>query len=183
MRVTLLALIALVAVAGILPTLSSIVGVQTPSENTSIVNLVSKAKTCDEINVRGVSVEIQYPAPTRPAVYCTEVQNVTGWTLLQFLDLKPEGTLQYPTGFLCRLNSVPSKAQQSCDHTPLPSEGTWAYFYATTATGDHWQYSPVGSAVRKPQCGDFEGWLFVPAGQSATEAKLDSTPHPFACKK
>lgn len=170
-RFALLALLALVAAAALF---RQFVKVETlgPTEEPNVSQQV-----CDS-NLTGVTVVIEFS--NQKQSYCVTHQNQTGWDLLNQIGAKPQGTLQYPTGFVCKLFGYPT--QQDCKDTPVATEGTWNYFYATAEQGDEWLYSPTGASMRKPNCGDVEAWVFeVPTSEQSANHPV-SLPKPFACQ-
>ena len=82
----------------------------------------------------------------------------TGWEIFAATGTKVEGTLNYPTGFVCRIESMP--ANQDCKDLPKYSEGSWSYYFAPVGA-KAWTFSPTGAALRSPECGSAEAWVFV----------------------
>lgn len=159
----LIALVALVAAGAVFNALPE---AQSPSKQ---ANFTSGWCT-DE----GVSLHIETSA--RSSTKCALSFDGTGWDVFAATDTKVQGTAQYPTGFVCRINNMP--AEQDCKYMPRFNEGSWAYFYAEP--GDEmWRFSPVGSATRKPRCGGAEAWVFAKDSTSTTPL---SAPQTFVCK-
>jgi hypothetical protein len=105
----------------------------------------------------------------------------TAWDLFAAAGVQVIGTTEYPTGFACRISGFPAPEDQPCTNTPDATTGYWAYYYAITSGGDHWQFSTIGSSMRHPKCGDFEGWRFIEPGESAIDLKPRTAPRPVAC--
>ncbi len=105
----------------------------------------------------------------------------TGWQLIEAAGLKAEGTGDYPTGFVCRLEGWPSQDQQDCVDTPTPAEGTWGYFVTNPEIGTGWIVSGIGSNMHKPKCGQAEAWVWVPPGKSVSDVRPSVEPEIFEC--
>ena len=186
LRPVLLGLILLVAVVGL---------VQVVPATNSQPNATSGASDgqCTSEHP-GVSVVVDFgiEADQAPVVKCASGFNVasssvsnqlSGWQLFAAAGLKVEGTSEYPVGFACRIEGYPAPTDQPCTSTPTYAQGHWAYFYAT-AGDTKWHFSAAGSADRKPNCGDVDGWLFVKGettnGTSAAAAP-SFEPKAFRC--
>ena len=105
----------------------------------------------------------------------------TGWELLVAAGMTPEGTGDYPTGFVCRLDGWPSPEAQDCSDTPTPTEGTWGYFVTNPEIGKGWIVSGVGSNMHRPRCGQSEAWVWIPRGKSISEVKPGIEPETYDC--
>lgn len=106
----------------------------------------------------------------------------TGWELFEAADVEVSGTAEFPTGFVCRIEGVPSVGSQDCLDTPKFSEGSWSYFVTNAKLGSGWLLSGAGAASHRPECGAFEGWLWVAPGESSGQ-KLPSVPaNPENCE-
>jgi hypothetical protein len=92
-------------------------------------------------------------------------QDATGWSLFETAGVSAEGTSDFPTGFVCRLEGWPTRADQDCADTPKYSEGHWAYYVTSSEIGPGWLLSGRGAATQVPECGGFEGWTWVEAGE------------------
>ena len=103
----------------------------------------------------GVTLVIER-SDAAPAITCTPNFSGSGWELLDGAH-DVQGTLNYPTGFACRIDGYPTSAAQDCADTPTYAEGSWVYFYADSDT-EGWAFSGAGSSVRKPACGTSEAW-------------------------
>jgi hypothetical protein len=75
----------------------------------------------------------------------------------------PEGTQRYGLAFVCRINDLPSSAQQDCVNTP-PANAYWAYYYADDGATT-WTYATSAASAYVPPLGSIEAWAF---GNSAT---------------
>jgi hypothetical protein len=85
--------------------------------------------------------------------------------------------VQREPGFVCRINGLPTKAQDACINTP-PSNAFWAYFHGRAGSG--WVLSAVGAATYVPPPGTVEGWAFgggAPPGVSVASV-LPTKPAP-----
>ncbi|MFM2433974.1 MAG: hypothetical protein RI974_714 [Actinomycetota bacterium] len=129
----------------------------------SKVNSTSKALdgACST-GTPGVTLVIER-ADAAPAITCTPNFTGSGWELLDGAH-DVQGTLNYPTGFACRIDGYPTSATQDCADTPTYAEG----------------FSGAGSAMRKPACGTSEAWVF--SGSNQPEATKPTTqPTVFEC--
>lgn len=96
----------------------------------------------------------------------------TGWDLLVRSGVIVEGTAQYPTGFVCRLDGWPTAAAESCDQTPAYSDGHWAYYVTSQDISQGWLLSGQGAASHVVECGGLEGWKWVGPREEATPPSL-----------
>ena len=187
LRITLIGLVALVAFAAAWPALSGAVGFKVQSVRTTPL-----AAGLGHSNYRGeclgtkpgITLVVDYGAlrSGQPEVRCAINRGsaeLTGWSLFLSAGLKVTGTSDYPTGFVCRIDGLPSAAQQDCLHTPTTAEGTWQYFTASRTGG--WHFSMVGSAMSHPKCGDYQGWRFVKNSDGNGPHLPRVTPKPFSC--
>ena len=87
---------------------------------------------------------------------------------LQQAGFTPAGTAAYGLAFICRINSLPSTAQQACVTTP-PVNAYWAYYHANKGATT-WTYSTQGASTYKPAQGSIEAWAF------GNRAKPSKTP-------
>jgi hypothetical protein len=90
----------------------------------------------------------------------------TGIDALTQAGFTPAGTTKYGLAFVCRINNLPSTAQQACVTTP-PATAYWAYYHAN-AGATTWSYSSSGPSSYHPAQGSIEGWAF---GNGATPSK------------
>ena len=169
LRTVLIALVALVAIGGLFSTGAISTVSNGPAVSSSVMD-----STCQ---TPGVSLVIEYGADREPQTACAENFAGTGWELFATTGQKVEGTTEYPVGFVCKINEYP--AEQSCSGTPSSDQGSWAYYFATFESGETWRFSPVGASTRKPQCGDFEGWVYLSPGEKAHPPLL--APRPMKC--
>lgn len=133
---------------------------------------------CSE-SLPGVTLVVER-SDAAPAITCTPNFTGSGWELLDGAH-DVDGTLNYPTGFACRIDGYPTSATQDCSDTPTYAEGSWVYFYADSDT-EGWAFSGAGSSMRKPACGTSEAWVF--SGSNQPEATKPTTqPTVFECSK
>ncbi|MFM6978202.1 MAG: hypothetical protein ACKOWR_05785 [Micrococcales bacterium] len=175
LRAVLIALIGLVAIGGLVT--SGVIG--TAPERESNQSTVATGFCQSE----GVSLLIDYGTQVdrQPTIACSNNFAGTGWELFGATKQSVEGTLEYPTGFVCRINDFPTKTDQPCTTTPTSAEGSWAYYYATSQLGDHWMFSAAGAGMRKPDCGDVDAWVFINSGEKSHEPSI--APDTFKCQK
>lgn len=117
-----------------------------------------------------------------PIIRKVEKFSGTGWELFAAAGVRVEGTAEFPTGFVCRIADVPASSDQDCLDTPKFSEGSWAYFVTNSELGSGWLLSGAGAATHRPECGGFEGWLWVEPGQSSGQQVPGVEPNPEPCK-
>jgi hypothetical protein len=185
LRATLIGLVALAGIATFWPALSSAVGFKVDwGSEPKHASMAAVAKgACAG---KGVTVVVDFgttgkkPLSTECVGMMTDP--LTGWEFISLFDHKVQGTDQYPSGFVCRIDGFPSVANQDCKDTPTYAEGTWAYYQASVANGGVWKPSPVGAAMTHPSCGSYEGWRFIAAGESTAGERPRFTPKPFDCK-
>ena len=184
LRATLIGLVALAALATFWPTLSAAVGFKLDwGSKPTHSSMAAEAKgACAG---QGVTVVVDFGTTSKGRVQAECIGMVTdpltGWEYISLFDHKVQGTGQYPTGFVCRIDGFPSATDQDCKDTPTYAEGTWAYYQASAANGGSWKPSPIGAAMTHPVCGSYEGWRFIAAGESTASERPRLTPKPFDC--
>ena len=187
LRITLIGLVALVAFAAVWPALSGAVGLKVQTVGVQPLG-TSLDKTYYQGQCQskrpGITLVVDYGSlkSGNPEIRCAlpgETEKLTGWSLFLDAGIKVEGTSDYPTGFVCRINGLPTADKQDCLHTPTAGEGTWQYFTASKAGG--WHFSMVGSAMSHPACGDYQGWRFVTLSDGSGPHLPRVTPKPIAC--
>jgi hypothetical protein len=135
------------------------------------------AGVCNE-NRKGVTAVIDFGKARATLSYCAQNFSGTGWGLLAE-QVKVDGTLDYPTGFVCRIEGVPSVEDQDCKNTPTYAEGSWAYFVADEPS-EGWVLSGTGASMRRPECGTSEAWVFT-SGKNIEQQKPSLEPVIFSC--
>lgn len=171
LRTVLIALVGLVAIGGLI--------------STGALSTVSKspvtypAKSSGFCSSDGVSLVIDYgkQSNTDPVISCGFSFTGTGWQLFAATEQKVEGTAEYPIGFVCRINGFPNAKEQPCTSTPTGAQGSWAYYYASAELGNHWLFSAAGASMRKPKCGDVEGWVFLNPGEKTHQPSVEPSTH------
>ena len=165
LRAVLIGLVALVAIGGLISMLPA-----TPSASPSGSPSASSNWFDGECKDQGgVTLVVDFGvASKKPAlVRCAASFFGTGWDVFAAAQVSVAGTNSYPSGFACRIADWPTVAEQSCADTPSYSQGHWAYFYALPKEPTIWTLSGAGAAMRKPECGSYEGWSFVEPGQNS----------------
>jgi len=188
LRITLIGLIALAALASVWPALSAGLGIKLSvgrqSESSAGPGLNEQHSGACTIERPGVTLVVDFGSESnaKPQTYCADSTPATGWDLFKAAGVEVSGTSQYPVGFTCRINGFPSRAQQDCQHTPTDSEGSWVYFTAS-AKDEYpgWRFSMIGSSMVHPSCGDYQGWRFVKGGYGSTDKFPRVKPEPFSC--
>ncbi len=115
----------------------------------------------------GVTVAVDFTAfGGKVTVRCAPGTPATGVAALQQAGFTPAGTATYGLAFVCRINSLPSTAQQPCVTTP-PTNAYWAYYHALKGATT-WTFSTQGASAYKPPQGSIDAWAF---GNSAKPSK------------
>lgn len=100
---------------------------------------------------------------------CAPGPQSSGLAAMQNAGFTVEGTRRYGLAFVCRINNLPSPAQQDCVNTP-PADAYWAYYHALPGATT-WTFSSVGAASYVPPLGSIDAWAF---GNSAMPSKTPS---------
>lgn len=174
LRAVLFALVGLVAIGGLVTSGALSTVSKSPS---------AKGPTTTGFCISdGVSLVIDYGTKSDrpPIAACGLSFEGSGWELFSATKQEVQGTVEYPSGFVCRINDFPSIPDQPCTSTPSSAQGSWAYYYATSQLGDHWMFSAAGAAMRKPGCGDVDAWVFINPGEKSHEPS--TPPQTFKCE-
>ena len=105
----------------------------------------------------------------------------TGWQLFSAAGVRVEGTADYPTSFVCRIDGWPNKAEQDCASAPGASQGHWAYFVSSPTMANRWMISGIGAAGHRSKCGESEAWVWVLPGKSLDEVRPHVAPPVSKC--
>jgi len=188
LRITLIGLVALVALAAAWPALSAAVGfkVQTVKNVKTLGTQLDNTYypgACEAPHA-GVTLVVDYGSlrSGKPVVRCAlhhGTDQLTGWSLFSAAGFKVAGTSDYPTGFVCRINGLPAQSQQDCLHTPTVAEGTWQYF--VVGNSGSWKFSMMGAAMSHPKCGEVQGWRFVKISDGPGPYPPRATPKTAMC--
>jgi len=111
---------------------------------------------------KGITLVIEFGLLEQGSIIrCVQHFEGTSWDLFEAADLTVQGTANYPTSFVCRIQGQPSAEIEPCAGTPRVQTGSWIYFVAKAEDEEReWQRSPVGASSRTPKCGDSEAWVF-----------------------
>lgn len=92
-------------------------------------------------------------------VRCALGDQESGVDALQHAGFTPEGTATYGLGFICRIDGLPTPAQEDCLTTP-GGDSYWVYLKGRP--GGRWGYSGLGAASpqNRPRINSVEGWAF-----------------------
>ncbi len=164
----LIALLALVAIGGLIS--------RVPNVDLGFYS----SKDCS-VQSTTLLVDFGTGATPRSSLRCASNFSGTGWQLFAATGFRVEGTSQYPTGFVCRIEQVPAPSSDTCLNTPGAKTGHWAYFYATAAS-PIWHYSLQGAGIRKPACGNWDGWRFLLPDEAPATNPPRQEPKPYSCK-
>jgi hypothetical protein len=175
LRTVLFALIALVAVGSIWSAWSQAEPTVSPKKSAAPATFIDGA--CNA-TAQGVTEIIDFGDGAEPLAYCAQDFFGTGWELLN-QRVAVQGTADYPTGFVCRIEDVPSAEVQDCANTPTYDEGSWAYFVADEESAG-WVLSGTGSSMRNPACGTSEAWVFT-SGKNIEQQKPSVEPVIDSC--
>lgn len=182
MRYTLIGLIVLATIWAAVPELTKALGIKSfwPALGTISEKSVTRGQCIDE----GVTLVVDFGSASKRAIRTAcavsfgQRDSDTGWNLFAATRMTVEGTLDYPTGFVCRIAGYPDRRTQDCNHVPGANAGHWAYFIATDASS--WHYAQTGSAISHPACGTWQGWRFIPIGETRIKPPR-VTPETFSC--
>jgi hypothetical protein len=127
----------------------------------------------------GVSVVVDFGPYGAIDVACASRDVGSGLEALEVAGFDWVGTAQFGT-FVCRINGLPTEADDQCVRTP-PPDAYWSYWSA--ARGGSWSYQIHGPASADPAPGTVEGWAFGagdPPGAAppAPPAEPPTTPPP-----
>lgn len=118
-----------------------------------------------------VTLVIDYGTKSNRPMQTFELKNlpgdIKGWDLFKSANLSVRGTDPFPSGFVCRIDGWPNKAQQDCADTPNFAEGHWAYYVTNSSLGSGWLLSGQGAATHIPECAGYEGWSWVAPGEDS----------------
>lgn len=103
---------------------------------------------------KGVTVLVDYGPATR--VKCATGDPSSGLDALRRAGFTVVMVQRFP-GAVCRINGVPSRAQDACVVMP-PTTRYWSYWHG--ARGGRWTYSTSGPGSYNPKPGTVEGWSF-----------------------
>ena len=158
LRSVLIALIALVAVGGLMAAIDAKRSVSNslPTTGKGFVQLVVEFGEASKM--RKIDIQVTDFAGT-------------GWQLLERAGVEVEGTADYPTSFVCRIDGWPTRQMESCHDGSYGRIGHWAYWVTNAELGDGWILSGIGSAAHRSECGQSEAWVWVPSGKSSNQIK------------
>lgn len=82
----------------------------------------------------------------------------TGLAALQHAGFTVAGTTRYGMAFVCRIDGLPTPAQDPCVSTPPPT-AYWSYWHAGPGQ-DGWSYTSQGASSYHPPPGSVDAWSF-----------------------
>lgn len=124
-----------------------------PFGGTALASTARYTATCTTPNI---AVVVQFPDGRGTKAGCaSSASNPTGWAVLVNGGFAVQGTIQFPSSFVCRIDGYPDS---TCANTP-PRSDSWAYWYANPGERD-WTFSPAGAADRTPRAGSVDAWTF-----------------------
>jgi len=88
---------------------------------------------------------------------CAPGNPTTGLAALRGAGFTPTGTRRSGPAFVCRIDGLPTAAQDACVNTP-PASAYWSYWHAPRQ--GTWTYSTLGAASHDPAPDTVEGWSF-----------------------
>ena len=133
---------------------------------TAAPKLAGTAGACPGTTGVTVAVDFTAFAGGKVQVRCAPGAPATGVAALQQAGFTPAGTAVYGLAFVCRINNLPSTAQQACVTTP-PTNAYWAYYHANKGATT-WTFSTQGASTYKPAQGSIDAWAF---GNTAKPSK------------
>jgi hypothetical protein len=128
---------------------------------------------------KSVTLVIDYGIESNRPVKSEDLINlpsdVKGWDLFKAANLSVQGTDQFPSGFVCRIEEWPKKTLQDCADTPAFDEGHWAYYVTNSSMGSGWLLSGQGAATHMPECAGYEGWSWIAPGEESKPPRYPVT--------
>lgn len=128
-------------------------------------SLISVWQPCERDTGVTVIVDFQALGNHDVQVRCAPGEPASGVYALTEAGFAVAGTLQWGTSFICRIDGLPTPAEEGCEYTPGQGH-YWAYYHARP--GGQWEYSGKGASAYVPEIGTVEGWGFaqhqVPGG-------------------
>jgi hypothetical protein len=82
----------------------------------------------------------------------------TGYDAMHHAGFTTAGDDQDGPAFVCRIDDMPSPAQQSCARTP-PTSASWSYWHAD-AGQNSWSFSELGAMSTHPAPGSVDAWVY-----------------------
>lgn len=151
--IALLAAAALLLVArGLLPSPAAAAIVPNPDPS-----LISVWEPCEPDTGVTEIIDFQSLGAHDVQVRCALGEPGTGVSALVGAGFTVAGAEPWGLSFICRIDDLPTPAEQACNHTPGDSE-YWSYWHGRP--GAQWVYSGVGAANYFPKIGSVEGWGF-----------------------
>jgi hypothetical protein len=107
----------------------------------------------------GVTVAVDLTAFGKGVVVrCAPGAPSTGIAALKQAGFTVTGTASFGLAFVCRIQGLPTAAQDPCVTTPPPT-AYWAYYHAL-AGATKWTFSTLGASSYKPPQGSIDAWAF-----------------------
>jgi hypothetical protein len=121
--------------------------------------IIARWEPCEPNTGVTVIVDDQEIGEKKIYVGCALGEQENGVEALKNAGFTLAGTKQYGLEFICRIDEEPTKAEQSCEHTP-PASAYWSYWHGKA--GGKWEYSKWGakSPKTKAPVNTIEGWSF-----------------------
>jgi hypothetical protein len=82
----------------------------------------------------------------------------TGYDALHHAGFTTAADDEDGPAFVCRIDDLPSPAQQSCARTP-PTSASWSYWHADPGQNS-WSFSELGAMSTHPQPGSADAWVY-----------------------
>ncbi|WP_285665834.1 hypothetical protein [Actinorhabdospora filicis] len=93
---------------------------------------------------------------------CALGDPASGLAALESSGFLITGTQRWGKAFICRIDGLPTAANEPCVNTP-PASAYWSYWHAQP--GGSWSYSTLGATSYNPAPGSVEGWSFGSGAQ------------------
>jgi hypothetical protein len=81
-----------------------------------------------------------------------------GYDAMHHAGFATAGDDQDGPAFVCRIDDLPTPAQQSCARTP-PTSASWSYWHADPGQNS-WSFSELGAMSSHPQAGSVDAWVY-----------------------
>lgn len=133
-----------------------------PNPNPS---LISVWQPCEPDTGVTMIVDFQSLGAHDVQVRCALGETGTGVSALIDAGFTVAGAEPWGLAFICRIDDLPTPAEQLCNRTPGDSE-YWSYWHGRP--GGQWFYSGVGASGYFPEIGTVEGWGFSRRAEPGT---------------
>ncbi|HVW46622.1 MAG TPA: hypothetical protein VHA76_06195 [Solirubrobacterales bacterium] len=127
--------------------------------------LISRWEPCEPNTGVTVIVDFQGLGNHDIKVGCALGEQGSGDEALVRAGFTIAGTDNYGLNFICRIDELPTVAEQSCHGTP-GATAYWEYWHGKP--GGQWEFSGEGAGQYQPRFGSVEGWGFARRAEPGT---------------